>query len=73
LRLSLSGFHPMPLENYQLLAADATGSEKWLEEIPESIENTSIPHTEQWQADRTRGRAYWKATYPESFYLVFSR
>ena len=73
LRLSLSGFHPMPLEKYQLLAADATGSEKWLEEIPESIENTSIPHTEQWQADRTRGRAYWKATYPESFYLVFSR
>jgi len=73
LRLSLAGFHPLPPEPYALRAADATGSENWLREIPGSIENTSIPHTEQWIADRLRGRQHWKATYPQSYALVFSR
>jgi GT2 family glycosyltransferase len=73
LRLSLAGFHPLPPEPYELRAADATGSENWLKEIPGSIENTSIPHTEQWKVDRARGREHWKATRPESYYLVFSR
>lgn len=73
LRLSLAGFHPLPPEPYELRAADATGSENWLKEIPGSIENTSIPHTEQWKVDRALGRAYWKATYPDSYRLVFSR
>jgi hypothetical protein len=73
LRLSLAGFHPLPPEPYELRAADATGSENWLKEIPGSIENTSIPHTEQWKVDRARGREHWKAMRPESYYLVFSR
>jgi hypothetical protein len=73
LRLSLAGFHPLPLEPYELRAADATGSENWLKEIPGSIENTAIPHTEEWIAGRLRGRQHWKATYPDSYSLVFGR
>jgi hypothetical protein len=73
LRLSLAGFHPLPPEPYELRAADATGSENWLREIPGSIERTTLPHTEQWTADRLRGRQHWKVTYPESYRLVFSR
>jgi hypothetical protein len=73
LRLSLAGFHPLPPEPYELRAADATGSENWLREIPGSIENTSIPHTDQWKVDRARGREHWKATYPASYQMVFSR
>lgn len=73
LRLSLAGFHPMPEGNYRLRAADAVGSEKWLAEIPGSIENTALPHTDEWRANRDVGRAYWKSAHPESFYLVFSR
>ena len=73
LRLSLAGFHPLPPEPFELRAADATGSEMWLKEIEGSIQNTSIPHTEEWIANRLRGRQHWKATYPESYRLVFSR
>jgi hypothetical protein len=73
LRLSLAGFHPMPEADFQLRAADATGSEHWLAEIPGSIENTALPHTEQWRADRERGRAYWRAHKPETYRLVFAR
>ena len=73
LDLSFAGYHPLPLEPYELRAADATGSENWWAEVPGSIENTSIPHTEQWKVDRARGRGYWKATYPASYSLVFSR
>jgi hypothetical protein len=73
LRLSLAGFHPLPPEPFELRAADATGSERWLKEIPGSIENTVIPHTEQWRADRERGRAYWREHKPETYNLVFAR
>lgn len=73
LRLSLAGFHPMPGDNHELRAADATGSELWLSEIPGAIENTSIPHTPDWIANRERGRAYWRREKPETYNLVFSR
>jgi hypothetical protein len=73
LRLSLAGFHPLPPEPYELRAADATGSEMWLKEIEGSIQNTSISHTEEWKANRLRGRLHWKATYPETYRLLFSR
>jgi hypothetical protein len=73
LELSFAGFHPLPPEPYELRAADATGSENWLKEIPGSIERTTLPHTEQWTADRLRGRQHWKDTYPDSYRLVFSR
>jgi GT2 family glycosyltransferase len=73
LRLSEGGFHPTIQEPYELRAADATGSEAWIKEIPGSIESTAIPHTPQWRADRERGRIYWRETYPETYFQVFGR
>lgn len=40
--------------------ADVTGSENWIEEIPNSIENSSIRHTPEWTKDMKDGLVYWK-------------
>ena len=66
LRLSLAGF-TAPWRG----AADATGSEDWLKEIPGSIENSSIRHTPEWMENFNQGKLYWAETHPETFRLVF--
>lgn len=39
--------------------ADVTGSENLIEEIPNSIENSSIRHTEEWTKNMHEGLDYW--------------
>ena len=40
--------------------ADVTGSENLIEEIPNSIENSSIRHTPEWTKNMEEGLIYWK-------------
>ena len=47
-------------------AADATGSEEWLEEVPGSIENGVIRSQPDWQPNIAAGKAYWIANKPET-------
>ncbi len=50
--------------------ADATGSEHWLQEIPESLELTSIPFTGR--AERMRhAREVWKKKRPDTYRLLW--
>jgi len=46
------------------LAADARDSKQWLQEIPGSIENSSIRHTPEWRANVWDGFDYWKEKDP---------
>lgn len=39
--------------------ADVTGSENWMEEITNSIENTSIIRTKEWLDNVQEGKLYW--------------
>jgi hypothetical protein len=72
LRLALHGFHPLPKAAGVLLAADATGSEDWLAEIPGSIENSAIIKRFGPTAPRVAAsKAWWRENHPETFYLVF--
>ena len=52
-------------------AADATGSENWLAEIPGSIEHSSIRHTPDWIKGMQEGRKHWLEVAPETYRLVF--
>lgn len=52
-------------------AADATGSENWLQEIPGSIERSVIRPDPTWAGRMAEGQEYWKATYPDSYFTVF--
>lgn len=45
--------------------ADATGSKKWLKEIPESIDNSSIRKTSDWVFKSLKSLEYWKEKDPE--------
>ena len=39
---------------------DVEGSNDWIEEIPGSIQNSSITHTETWTANMHKGAEYYK-------------
>ncbi len=41
--------------------ADVTGSEAWIKEIKNSIENSSIRHTPEWTKNMEEGLIYWKS------------
>lgn len=45
--------------------ADATGSEKWIKEIPGSIDNSSIRKTDDWAINTIKALRYWKSKDPE--------
>jgi GT2 family glycosyltransferase len=45
--------------------ADATGSEKWIKEIPGSIENSSIRKTKDWAYNSIKALSYWEQKDPE--------
>lgn len=45
--------------------ADATGSDKWLKEIPESIDNSSIRKTTDWSLNTFKSLEYWKNKDPD--------
>ncbi len=53
------------------LAADAKGSQDWIEEIPGSIDNSSIRPRSDWQENIERGREYWLRTKPETARLIW--
>jgi glycosyltransferase involved in cell wall biosynthesis len=40
--------------------ADATGSEKWIKEIPGSIDNSSIKKSDQWIINTFKALEYWQ-------------
>ncbi len=65
LRLAGLGFCP-PWR----LAADATGSEGWLAELPGSIEHTSIVRDGR-AAQQAAGCRYWELAHPDTYHLVF--
>jgi glycosyltransferase involved in cell wall biosynthesis len=52
-------------------AADATGSEEWLEEIPESIDHSSIPDGPKRLRDQAAARALWRELDPGTYVKVF--
>lgn len=40
--------------------ADATGSNEWIHEQPGSSDNSSIPHTKEWEANALEALRLWK-------------
>lgn len=70
LRLATLGFCPLPASFGVHRVADATGSEKWLQEIPGSIENSAIL-TEGGRAEQSKrfaaARLHWKQTRPDTY------
>jgi hypothetical protein len=52
-------------------AADATGSENWLHEIPGSMESSAIRNDPKWLESVARGQQHWRAKYPETYSQVF--
>ena len=52
-------------------AADATGSEDYLEEIPGSIETSVIRNNPKWLINMQSGRDYWQRAHPDTYKLVF--
>ena len=65
-RLALAGYtDPRPHH-----AADATGSENWLREIPGSPNNSSIPRGEEHDARIRAGSEYWRTTSPDTYRFV---
>ena len=66
LRLAQAG-HTVPM----LGAADATGSEAWLQEQPGSFETSVIRNDPHWLEKTQAARAYWEATYPDTYRMVF--
>lgn len=61
LRLAQAGFASLPPG-----FADATGSENWISEIPESYENSTID-----KARFQEAKDYWKATRPDTYSLLW--
>lgn len=45
--------------------ADATGSEKWIKEIPGSIDNSSINKSDKWVINTYKALEYWESKDPE--------
>ena len=43
------------------LFIDAAGSKDWLEEIPDSIDNSAIRPRDDWQKNIDEGLEYWKS------------
>jgi GT2 family glycosyltransferase len=67
LRLAEAGYtEPRPW-----YVADATGSERWLEEIPGSFENSAIRPRPDCQANIDGGLSYWRVSSPETYELIF--
>ena len=66
LRLAAAGF-TAPWRG----AADATGSEEWLEEIPGSIEQSVIRRSGRWGANVAAGCDHWRQAHPDTYRLVF--
>lgn len=52
-------------------AADATGSECWIEEVPGSIQASVIRRDPEHPRDAMAGREYWRRAHPETYQLVF--
>ncbi len=52
-------------------AADATGSERWLAEIPGSFEASVIRRSPTCAADSLAGLDYWRRAHPGTYRLVF--
>ena len=51
--------------------ADATGSDKWLAEIPGSIEKSSIRPRPDWAQNIRNSLTYWRDEKPETFEMLF--
>lgn len=51
--------------------ADATGSEKWLKEIPGSIEHSSIRPLATWRSSIRDGMIYWHDEKPDTWNMLF--
>ena len=50
---------------------DATDSSKWLQELPNSIEKSSIRPRPDWQDNIKNGLVYWRDEKPETFNQLF--
>lgn len=61
-RLSLAGY----TEEWGYFA-DVKGSDKWIDEQPESIENSSIRKSKKWATNSIKGLVYWQQKDPENF------
>lgn len=52
-------------------AADATGSEEWVEELPGAIETSVIRQDPEWASHVAAGRDFWHRAHPDTYRLVF--
>jgi GT2 family glycosyltransferase len=50
---------------------DATGSAKWLAEVPGSIEKSSIRPRPDWQFNIRSGLHYWREAKPDTYAMLF--
>lgn len=66
LRLAVAGFTTGPFR-----WADATGSPSWLQELPGSIDKSSIRPRSDWQGNISGALDYWRRVKPETFGLMF--
>jgi hypothetical protein len=66
LRLARAGFTS---GSYRF--ADAAGSEGWLQELPNSIEKSSIRPRPDWQSSIVNGLRYWQDNKPDTFSDLF--
>lgn len=66
LRLALAGFTTGPYR-----WADASGSGRWLEELPGSIDRSSIRPRPDWHHNIVSGLRYWQSEKPDTFDLLF--
>jgi hypothetical protein len=64
IRMSLHGHLPDH-------APDATGSEAWLREIPDSLGTSVIRADPDWPQQVDEGRTYWRQAHPETYGVVF--
>lgn len=52
-------------------AADAPGSEAWINEIPESLTYSVIRRSAEWDAWMAEGKQHWLETRPKTYHQVF--
>lgn len=71
LRLAMKGFHPLPREWGCPLAADATGSENWIAEIPGSIEDSVIANRPESTLRYRAAKRYWAEAHPDTYQLLW--
>ena len=52
--------------------ADATGSDRWLRELPGALETSVIRQDPGWEQGMVEGREHWRVAHPDTYPLIFA-